>query len=262
MVKTTMKSSDAKADKALHRVLNARQFGLKLIANVTYGYTGASFSGRMPCAEIADAIVQTARDTLERAINLVESDPIWKAKVVYGDTDSMFVLLEGRSREEAFRIGAEIAARVTASNPRPVKLQMEKVYHPCTLISKKRYVGYMYESPHQKEPTLDAKGIETVRRDTCPAVAKMMDNTIRMLFDQRDLSNIRYYLERQWYKIMSGRLPIHDLMFAKEVRLGSYRLNAALPPAALIATKMMAADPRAEALYGVYIPTFLPVYAN
>jgi DNA polymerase elongation subunit (family B) len=39
-------------------MLNARQFGLKLLANVTYGYTAASFSGRMPCAELADAIVQ------------------------------------------------------------------------------------------------------------------------------------------------------------------------------------------------------------
>jgi DNA polymerase elongation subunit (family B) len=38
--------------------LNARQFGLKMIANVSYGYTSASFSGRMPFAELADAIVQ------------------------------------------------------------------------------------------------------------------------------------------------------------------------------------------------------------
>ena len=43
---------------ALQRALNARQFGLKLIANVTYGYTSASFSGRMPMAELADSIVQ------------------------------------------------------------------------------------------------------------------------------------------------------------------------------------------------------------
>jgi hypothetical protein len=42
----------------LQRILNARQFGLKLIANVTYGYTAAGFSGRMPCAELADSIVQ------------------------------------------------------------------------------------------------------------------------------------------------------------------------------------------------------------
>ena len=42
----------------LQRVLNARQFGLKLIANVTYGYAAAGFSGRMPMAELADGIVQ------------------------------------------------------------------------------------------------------------------------------------------------------------------------------------------------------------
>ena len=42
----------------LQRILNARQFSLKLIANVTYGYTAAGFSGRMPCAELADSIVQ------------------------------------------------------------------------------------------------------------------------------------------------------------------------------------------------------------
>jgi predicted TIM-barrel fold metal-dependent hydrolase len=46
-------------------MLNARQLGLKFIANVTYGYTSATFSGRMPCVEIADAIVQTGRETLE-----------------------------------------------------------------------------------------------------------------------------------------------------------------------------------------------------
>ena len=41
--------------------------------------------------------------------------------------DSLFVLLPGRSREEAFRIGAEIAAAVTAANPPPVLLKLEKV---------------------------------------------------------------------------------------------------------------------------------------
>jgi len=44
---------------------HARQLSLKLLANVTYGYTSASYSGRMPCVEIADAIVQFGRRTLE-----------------------------------------------------------------------------------------------------------------------------------------------------------------------------------------------------
>ena len=114
-------------------MLDARQLGLKLIANVTYGYTAANFSGRMPCVEIADSIVRKGRETLERAIELVNSTPEWGGRVVYGDTDSLFVLLEGASKEEAFRIGKEITERVTAQNPTPVKLKFEKVYKFCSL---------------------------------------------------------------------------------------------------------------------------------
>jgi DNA polymerase zeta len=51
---------------ALRRVLDARQLGLKFISNVTYGYTSATFSGRMPAVEIADSIVQSGRETLEK----------------------------------------------------------------------------------------------------------------------------------------------------------------------------------------------------
>ena len=58
---------------------------------------------------------------------MVEGHPEWRARVVYGDTDSLFVLLPGRSRAEAFRIGQEIAAAATAANPPPVTLKMEKV---------------------------------------------------------------------------------------------------------------------------------------
>ena len=48
------------------------------------------------------------------------------------------------------------------------------MYLPCVLQTKKRYVGYMYESPDQLEPVFDAKGIETVRRDSCPAVSMVI----------------------------------------------------------------------------------------
>jgi DNA polymerase elongation subunit (family B) len=87
----------------------------------------AGFSGRMPCAELADAIVATGRATLEAAIDFINSHPTWGARVVYGDTDSMFVLLPGRTKESAFRIGGEIADAITAQNPSPIKLKFEKV---------------------------------------------------------------------------------------------------------------------------------------
>ena len=47
--------------------------------------------------------------------------------MIYGDTDSLFVALPGRSKDQAFVIGNEIADAVTAMNPKPIKLKFEKV---------------------------------------------------------------------------------------------------------------------------------------
>ena len=49
--------------------------------------------------------------------------------VVYGDTDSVFVYLRGKTKAQAFRIGEDIAATITAMNPAPIKLKFEKVFH-------------------------------------------------------------------------------------------------------------------------------------
>ncbi|GMY18858.1 DNA polymerase zeta catalytic subunit, partial [Fagus crenata] len=206
----------------LHRVFNARQLALKLISNVTYGYTAAGFSGRMPCAELADSIVQCGRSTLEKAISFVNAHDKWKAKVIYGDTDSLFVLLKGRTVKESFLIGNEIASAITTMNPKPVTLKMEKVYHRCFLLTKKRYVGYSYETPEQTAPVFDAKGIET------------------------DISEVKAYLQRQWTRILSARVSLQDFVLAKGF--------SSLPPAAIVATKAMKADPRAEPCYAEQIP--------
>ncbi|XXG54196.1 hypothetical protein AAC387_Pa03g2142 [Persea americana] len=252
MVKQAMKKL-MPPQRVLHRILDARQLALKLIANVTYGYTAAGFSGRMPCAELADSIVQCGRRTLENAIFYVNTYDKWKARVIYGDTDSMFVLLKGRTVAESFKIGQEIASAITAMNPNPVTLKMEKVYHPCVLLTKKRYVGYSYESPDQSIPVFDAKGIETVRRDTCAAVAKTLEQSLRILFKHQETSYVKEYLQRQWTRILCERVSLQDFVFSKEVRLGTYRASS-LPPAALVATKAMKADPRAEPRYGERIP--------
>lgn len=104
---------------------------------------------------------------------------------------SLFVLLKGRSVKEAFAIGREIASAISEMNPAPVTLKMEKVYYPCFLLTKKRYVGYSYESPDQMKPVFDAKGIETVRRDTCAAVSKTLEQTLRIYFECQDIDKVR-----------------------------------------------------------------------
>ena len=80
-------------------------------------------------------------------------------------------------------------------NPRPIKLKFEKVwltifllhfalkwskvYLPCVLMAKKRYVGFKYEDPDTTVPVFDAKGIETVRRDGIPAQSKMVETCLK-----------------------------------------------------------------------------------
>ncbi|XP_007938984.1 DNA polymerase zeta catalytic subunit [Orycteropus afer afer] len=252
MVKQSMKAY--KQDRALSRMLDARQLGLKLIANVTFGYTSANYSGRMPCIEIGDSIVHKARETLERAIKLVNDTKKWGARVVYGDTDSMFVLLKGATKEQSFKIGQEIAEAVTATNPKPVKLKFEKVYLPCVLQTKKRYVGYMYETLDQKDPVFDAKGIETVRRDSCPAVSKILERSLKLLFETRDISLIKQYVQQQCLKLLEGKASIQDFIFAKEYR-GSFSYKpGACVPALELTRKMLTYDRRSEPRVGERVP--------
>ncbi|CAF1131844.1 unnamed protein product, partial [Didymodactylos carnosus] len=84
MIKSTMKL--IKQNSTLYRILDARQLCLKLIANVTFGYTSANYSGRMPAVELGDTIVHTARTVLGRAIDFVKTNPKFGGRVVYGDT--------------------------------------------------------------------------------------------------------------------------------------------------------------------------------
>jgi len=244
----------------------------------------------MPAVEIADSIVQAGRETLEKAIMLVNSTEKWGATVVYGDTDSMFMCvhswlsnfgakliqllisyLRGKTKEEAFRIGHEIADTVTAMNPAPIKLKFEKVYLPSVLMAKKRYVGFKYETPDATEPGFDAKGIETVRRDGVLAQRKMTETCLkyailsyvvsvgaeplfRILFRTQDLSEVKDYCTRSWAKIIDNKASVQDFIFAKEVRMGSYSERGPPPPGVMVAARKMLEDPNYEPQYSERVP--------
>ena len=154
---------------AILRQLEARQLALKYVANVTYGqfflfaenniggcglhtlslldtgYTSATFSGRCAMPLLADTIVECGRKTLRKAINLANKwgreNPKWiGSRVIYGDTDSLFVHLPGRSHLEAFEFGEQLCKAVTADNPPPVELKLEKVYTGSIMQTASRLV--------------------------------------------------------------------------------------------------------------------------
>lgn len=136
--------------------------------------------------------------------------------------------------------------------------------------TKKRYCGYMYETRDQEKPEFLAKGIETVRRDGCPAVSKVskmtnknyprdwfynkfkyflilqiLEKALKILFDTKDISLVKLYVIRQFDKIFQRRVSIQDLTFAKEFRgMRGYKPSACVP-ALELTRRLIRKDPRA-----------------
>ncbi|CCH60643.1 hypothetical protein TBLA_0D01350 [Henningerozyma blattae CBS 6284] len=253
MVKSTRNELRTHGGEAINAAaqLDGQQQALKLLANVTYGYAAASFSGRMPCSLVADSVVETGREVLRSAIALIgESENVkrWGARVVYGDTDSLFVHLPGKTHSDGFRIAKEIVDSINACNRAPIQIKLEKVYQPSLLLGKKRYVGYAQE--HLNGPiTFDAKGIETVRRDGCHLQQRIVEQCLRILFDSNDLSKVKEYLREEFDRIRNGLVSLPEFFFAREVRLGHYRSNKTAPAGAHVAMRQAKNDKRSRPQY-------------
>lgn len=260
-MKKNMKSE--RPNRRLQRILDHRQHGLKMMANTTYGYTGASYTGRMPCVEIADSIVSKGRETLENAIEIVESRADWNAKVIYGDTDSIFIQFQNCDKDTAFKRSYEMVDAITQANPHPIKMKFEKIYQPCVLQTKKRYCGFKYESPEQVKPEFEAKGIETVRRDCCPAAARMLEMALRIQFTTRDVEQVRKYCQHQFVKIMSGKLSnLQDFIFARQYKPRRMdKTESVFVPAWQITKRLLTTDPRAEPRLNERFP-FVIIYGE
>jgi len=241
------KESVADISPAVLRQLEARQLALKYVANVTYGYTSATFSGRCAMPLLADTIVECGRRTLTNAMNLAASwgrdqrGQWFGAEVIYGDTDSLFIKLPGRTVEEAFEFGEQFCSAVTTSNPPPVQLKLEKVYCGALMQTKKKYCGMKFESIRQKKPHFEAKGIETVRRDQCALTQKILRNALVTLFCN-GIDAVKSYLFRQWTLVMAGEVPVSDFILTGRVKM-KYRGGRVGPVQAVLARRLAEVDP-------------------
>jgi len=166
------KKAMAEAEDPLTKsVLNGRQLALKISANSVYGFTGATV-GVLPCLDISSSVTGFGRTMIDHTKNMVEAKYTIEngyahnAQVIYGDTDSVMVKFGVDSVAEAMKLGQEAADMVSETFLKPIKLEFEKVYCPYLLMNKKRYAGLYWTRPEAYDK-LDAKGIETVRRDNC-----------------------------------------------------------------------------------------------
>ena len=95
-----------------------------------------------------------------QAIQYIDSNEKWGARVVYGDTDSLFVYLKGKTKEQAFRIGHDIADAITRLNPVPIKLKFEKVRN---FVFQTRLALRILTGMHLGLPALCFDGEEAIR---------------------------------------------------------------------------------------------------
>jgi len=160
-------------------VANGKQLALKLVANSIYGFTGAAELGMLPQPQIASAVTYMGRKLLMCAKKVCEREP--GVTCVYGDTDSVFLRLEGVSDiDVASRRAAELAAMVDALIPAPNRLEFEKVYRPFLLRGKKRYCGRKYDEG-MGDGDLDVKGLEMVRRDNFALLPEVQRGAMEQL---------------------------------------------------------------------------------
>ncbi|KAH6561006.1 hypothetical protein BASA62_010170 [Batrachochytrium salamandrivorans] len=207
-------------------VLDGRQLALKISANSVYGFTGATI-GKLPLLAISSSVTAYGRNMIEITKQLVEdkfkvvNGYKHDTQVIYGDTDSVMVKFGVESVEESMELGREAAKYVTSHFEKPINLDFEKVYYPYLLINKKRYAGLYWTRP-DKHDKLDAKGIETVRRDSCGLVSTVIETSLRKLLIDRDPKAAEEYVKRVISDLLQNRVDLSQLVISKALGKAEY----------------------------------------
>ncbi|CAH7683178.1 DNA polymerase delta subunit 1 [Phakopsora pachyrhizi] len=212
-------------------VLDGRQLALKISANSVYGFTGATI-GKLPCLPISMSVTAFGREMIKFTKQEVEAKYTKQngydddALVIYGDTDSVMVRFGCADLETSMRLGAEAAAFVSEKFQKPIKLEFEKVYFPYLLISKKRYAGLHWTKP-EKHDKMDAKGIETVRRDNCRLVQTVIETCLKKMLVERDVKGAEDYTKQIISDLLQNRVDLSQLVITKALAKSDYAAKQA-----------------------------------
>jgi DNA polymerase-2 len=218
---------------------------IKIMMNSMFGVLGSP-SCRFFNPEVANAITQFGQQTLAWTKEIVEAQGV---RVLYGDTDSVFVELPKANKsgeqpgEQAEALRASVEASIEArireqygAEPKLV-LELESVYERFFLPrvrggksgSKKRYAGSV-------KGQLELVGLESVRRDW-PRVARLLQRGLleRLFAGEDPIPFARKVAER----LRAGELD-EQLIYSKRIRKGSLeRYTAATPPHVQAARKLV-----------------------
>ena len=207
----------------LEAIYNGQQLAYKISMNSIYGFTGAS-KGMLPLVAIASTVTMRGRQMIEETKNYVEAN-FPGAKVRYGDTDSVMVEfdVEGRKGQDAidysWEQGEMAAEQCTKLFKAPNDLELEKVYCPYFLYSKKRYAAKMYEKKDDKVvfKKIDVKGLQVVRRDSCPFVRETLKGLLGQILESSDPRPVIEAARTAAQNLMQGQVPMEKLLMSKQL---------------------------------------------
>ena len=212
----------------MEAVYNGQQLAYKIAMNSMYGFTGAS-KGMLPLVAIASTVTMRGRQMIEETKNYVEAN-FPGANVRYGDTDSVMVEfdVEGRTGQEAidysWQQGLLAAEQCTKLFKAPNDLELEKVYCPYFLYSKKRYAAKMWEGRTRPDGSvtcmfkkIDIKGLQVVRRDSCPFVRETLKKLLDMMLESSDPRPVIAFARQASEELSTGKVPVEKLMMSKQL---------------------------------------------
>jgi DNA polymerase elongation subunit (family B) len=234
-----------KTDPFMANILDKRQLGYKVTANSLYGQCGARTSTFYE-KDVAACTTATGRMMIiyaKRIIEEVYGDRVYetacqgpvrcKAEYVYGDTDSVFFTfnlenpdsgekIRGKPALEAtIEIAQDAANLCTQFLKPPMGLAYEKTLMPFVLLSKKRYVGMLYEEDPNK-CKLKYMGLVLKRRDNCDLVKDVYGGVLNILMKENNIQAAIDYLYKCLEELTAGNVPMDKLAITKALR-GYYK---------------------------------------
>jgi DNA polymerase elongation subunit (family B) len=238
--KATRKMIPQQTDEFMKNILDKRQLSYKLTANSLYGQCGAKTSTfyekdvAASCTAIGRKLLTYGKRVIEEAYGdlIVDTKKYGKvhsnAEYVYGDTDSVFFTfnlktLDGEDirGQKALEITIELAQEAgelaTKFLKKPHDLEYEKTFMPFCLLSKKRYVGMLYELDPNKGKR-KSMGIVLKRRDNAPIVKDVYGGIIDILMKEKDIQKAVEFLQSCLQDIIEEKYPMDKLIITKSLR--------------------------------------------
>jgi DNA polymerase elongation subunit (family B) len=102
-----------------------------------------------------------------------------------------------------------------------MELTYEKTLMPFVLLSKKRYVGMLYETDPNKGK-LKYMGLSLKRRDSCDYLKDVYGQILNILMKENSVQKAIDYLEGALNELIKGTVPMDKLTITKALR-GDYK---------------------------------------